>query len=287
MRGHHMKQFVNILIAVLALGSAAYAKGSLVNADFARQLANPTTYKFNKNTQESICGTNQMQHVSEYDGKLGQPFEFVNKYEQAVGALAYGTIPNTSKYCSGTLISEDLFLTASHCIDSGILNEFVVFNYQKIRGTTDLAVQEHFKVINVVEKTLNDLDYAIIQIEGKPGLKYGFTQINASAVENGNLLTIIQHPSGKPKMVDIGHKLTEKNEYMRYGDLDTEPGSSGSGVIDSNGFVVGVHTNGGCFNNGGSNAGVLMTEIVKASPTIQALTKTSAPIDSAPVQPQP
>lgn len=266
----------------MVLGSAAYAKGSLVNADFARQLANPTTYKFNKKAQESICGTNQMQHVSEYDGKRGQPFEFVNKYEQAVGALAYGTIPNTSKYCTGTLISEDLFLTAAHCIDSGILNEFAVFNYQKNRGTTDLAAQEHLKVIKVVEKALNGLDFAIIQIEGKPGLKYGFTQINTAAVENGNLLTIIQHPSGKPKMVDIGHKLIDEDDYMRYGDLDTEPGSSGSGVIDANGFVVGVHTNGGCYNAGGSNAGVLMTQIVKASPTIQALTKAPAPAEPQP-----
>jgi V8-like Glu-specific endopeptidase len=270
-----MKQFINTFIAVMVLGSAAYAKDSLVNADFARQLENPITYKFNKHAQESICGTNHMQHVSEYDGKRGQPFEFVNKYEQAVGALANGTAPNTSKYCSGTLISEDLFLTAAHCIDTGILKEFAVFNYQKNRGTTDLADQEHFKIIKVVEKALNRLDFAIIQIEGKPGLKYGFTQINTNAVENGNVLTIIQHPSGKPKMVDIGHKLIDEKNYMKYGDLDTEPGSSGSGIIDSNGFIVGVHTNGGCYKTGGSNSGVLMTQIVKASPTIQALTKTS------------
>ncbi|MBY0554447.1 serine protease [bacterium] len=268
-----MKQFLKAFIAVTVLGSMAYAKSTLINPDFARQLANPTTYKFNKKAQESICGANQLQHVSEYDGSRGQPVEFVAKYEQAVAALAYGTVPNTSKYCSGIMISEDLFLTASHCIDSGILNEFAVFNYQKTRGSTDLAASEHFKITEVVEKGLNDLDYAIIRIDGKPGLKYGFTKINIAEVAIGNVLTIIQHPSGKPKMVDVGTKLTNDDDYFRYGDLDTEPGSSGSGVIDQDGFVVGVHTNGGCFNSGGSNAGVLMTKIVAASPTIQALTK--------------
>ncbi len=265
---------ITTLLAITLFGSVSYSENSLHNADFLRQLAHPSTYKFNKNTTESICGKSNLQHVSEYDGSRGQPVEFVSKYEQAVGALAYGNLPNTSKYCTGTLISEDLFLTASHCIDTTILEEFAVFNYQKNRGTTDLAKQEHFKILAVVEKALGGLDYAIIQIDGKPGLKYGFQKINIAAVEDGNLLTIVQHPSGKPKMVDVGHKNGLRNGvYMTYGDLDTEPGSSGSGVLDQNGFVVGVHTNGGCTPTDGANAAVLMTEIAKASKTIQHLTQ--------------
>ena len=134
------KFFKIVLVATIAtfLGTAAFA-ASFHNADFARKLAQSSTYKFNKNLSESICGTNQLQHVSEYDGSRGQPVEFISKHEQTVGALAYGTPTNSSKYCTGTLISEDLFLTAGHCIDSGILNEFAVFNFQKMRGTTDLA----------------------------------------------------------------------------------------------------------------------------------------------------
>lgn len=262
------------LAAITLLASFSYGKNSAHHPDFIRLLSNPDTYKFNKNITESICGTNNLQHVSEYDGARGQPVEFVSKYEQAVGALAYGVLPNTSKYCTGILISEDLFLTAAHCVDSTILKEFAVFNFQKLRGSTELAKPEHFKILAVVEKALNQLDYAIIQIDGKPGLKYGFQKINVAAIPDGNILTIIQHPSGKPKMVDIGHKNGLRDQdYMTYGDLDTEPGSSGSAVLDQNGFVVGVHTNGGCFNTGGENAGVLMTEIAKASKVVQDLTQ--------------
>ena len=261
------------LVAVTLLTSVVYAKNSAHNPDFIRQLANPANYKFNKNITESICGTNNLQHVAEYDGARGQPVEFVVKYEQAVGALAYGALPNTSKYCSGIMISEDLFLTAAHCIDTAILKEFAVFNFQKLRGTTELAKPEHFKILAVVEKGLGQLDFAVLQIEGKPGLKYGFQKINIENVENGNILTLIQHPSGKPKMVDVGHKNGLRDvKYMTYGDLDTEPGSSGSAVLDQNGFVVGVHTNGGCFSNGGENAGVLMSEIAKVSNVVQRLT---------------
>ena len=261
------------LAALTLLASVGYAKNSAHNPDFIRQLANPDTYKFNKNITESICGTNNLQDVAEYDGARGQPVEFVVKYEQAVGALAYGALPNTSKYCTGILISEDLFLTAGHCIDTTILKEFVVFNFQKLRGTTELAKPEHFKILAVVEKALGQLDFAILQIDGKPGLKYGFQKINIENIQDGNVLTIIQHPSGKPKMVDVGHKNGLRDvKYMTYGDLDTEPGSSGSAVLDQNGFVVGVHTNGGCSNSGGENAGVLMTEIAKVSKVVQRLT---------------
>lgn len=264
---------VSVATIATFLGSSAFA-ASYHNADFARKLANPTTYKFNKNLAESICGTNQLQHVSEYDGSRGQPVEFVSKYEQAVGALAYGNPTSSSKYCSGTLISEDLFLTAGHCIDSGITSEFAVFNFQKMRGTPDLAAQEHVKIVEVVEQALNGLDFAIIRLEGKPGLKYGFTKINTTDVADGHVVTIIQHPSGRPKMVDVGHKNgTRGDHYMTYGDLDTEPGSSGSGVINDNGELVGVHTNGGCTPTSGANAGVMMTEIVQASPTIRSLTQ--------------
>lgn len=263
-----------LTILTLALGSTTFAKSSLDNPAFLRKLANPAAYKVSFGEAESICGTSDLQHVNEYDGSRGQPVEFISKYEQAVGALAYGAPDATSsKYCTGTLISENLFLTASHCVDSTITSEFAVFNYQKQRGSEELAEQEHVKVLEVVEQTLGGLDYAILRLEGQPGLKYGFTKIRATQVEDGNVLTIIQHPSGRAKMLDVGHKLTEADSYMRYGDLDTEPGSSGSGVLDQEGFVVGVHTNGGCFPTGGSNAGVLMTEIAKVSPVVQGLTQ--------------
>ena len=269
-----MKSSLLTIIAITAFGTSAFAKFSLHNPDFLRKLANPAGYKVNHGLVESICGTTDLQHVNEYDGSRGQPVEFVAKYEQAVAALAYGLPDATSsKYCTGTLISEDLFLTASHCVDSTITSEFAVFNYQKLRGSADLAEQEHVKVLEVVEQTLGGLDYAILRLEGKPGLKYGFTKIRGTPVEDGNVLTIIQHPGGRVKMLDIGHKLTEAEGYMRYGDLDTEPGSSGSGVLDQEGFVVGVHTNGGCFPTGGSNSGVLMTEIAKVSPVVQGLTQ--------------
>ena len=124
----------------------------------------------------------------------------------------------------------------------------------------------------MVEQSLGGLDYAIVKLEGTPGATYGYAHISGNEVELGHLLTIIQHPSGNPKKVDVGHRSGSREaDYMTYNDLDTEPGSSGSGVLDQNGQLVGVHTNGGCTATAGDNAAVLMTKIVAASPTIRSL----------------
>lgn len=269
-----MKISINT-IAALVLATVTGHSVLASNAAFMRKMSNPKTYVVDRMLMtESICGTSDLQHVSEYDGSRGQPVEFVAANEPKVAALAYGTPTSSNKYCTGTLISENLFLTAAHCIDSTSLNDFAVFNYQKVRGSTDLQAQDHVKILEVVEQALGGLDYAIIKLEGTPGATYGFAHINANEVELGHLLTIIQHPSGTPKKVDIGtRKGTRGTDYMTYGDLDTEPGSSGSGVLDNVGQLVGVHTNGGCTPTQGDNAGVLMTKIVAASPTIQALIK--------------
>jgi V8-like Glu-specific endopeptidase len=267
-----MKTSIHTL-AVLALslltGHTVFAG---TNSAFLRKLSNPKTYVVDRLMTESICGTNSMQQVADYDGSRGQPVEFVASHEQAVAAMAFGTPDNSSKYCTGTLISENLFLTASHCVDSTTLNDFAVFNYQTLPGSTQIAKQDHVKILEVVEQSNGGLDYAILKLEGTPGATYGYTHISAAEVEVGHMLTIIQHPSGNPKAVDVGHRSgTRENDYMTYADLDTEPGSSGSGVLDQTGQLVGVHTNGGCTSTTGDNAGVLMTKIVEASPTIQAL----------------
>jgi V8-like Glu-specific endopeptidase len=269
-------QFVNPAVNSQIRAAAAAQQAAQHNPDFARKLREGANYRFTADVNvSSICGPNDLQHVNSYDGSLGQPVAFVNKFKTRVGALAQGTPENSRKLCSGTLISEDLFLTASHCVDSTITTKFAVFNFETAAGSSNLLPQDHYKISAIVENGGN-LDYSIIRLEGKPGLKYGFTPIRVATPENNHLLTIIQHPKGQPKQTESGPIVGESGAYMRYADLDTEPGSSGSGVLDKDGYLVGVHTNGGCTSGGGANQGVKMTEIAKVSATVQALAAQAA-----------
>ena len=51
-------------------------------------------------------------------------------------------------------------------------------------------------------------------------------------------------------------------------DLDTLVGGSGGGVLNTEGQLVGVHTNGDCGEQGGYNAGWTAEEIVRVSPLL-------------------
>lgn len=77
---------------------------------------------------ESICGaTDDSQPVEQYGGTLGVTTTFVAAHQSPVGQLQWNnnlaalyTSPgNVSgvRWCTGTLISNDLFLSAGHCFD--------------------------------------------------------------------------------------------------------------------------------------------------------------------------
>lgn len=245
----------------------AVNKANLDHPDFVRKMKNPKTYKVNlkPTPTNSLCGANDLQQVNSYDGKLGPSVEFVKTFEKAVGAMESEGKDTSSKFCTGTLIGENLFITAAHCVDGSTKGKFVAFNYQKAKNSSELLPQKHFKIAEVIEDGLSGLDYAVLKLDGQPGKEFGITKLNPKGAQNGDALTIIQHPKGQPKQIEAGLMEGLEGSYMTYDDIDTEPGSSGSGVLNKDGEIVGIHTNGGCGYGGGANRGVSMPQIYKAS----------------------
>ena len=73
---------------------------------------------------------------------------------------------------------------------------------------------------------------------------------------------------GQHKVVAEGSFLDSCNDHIYYIDLDILVGSSGAGVLNRHGYVVGVHTDGDC-EAGGTNYGWTAASIVAASPYLQ------------------
>jgi V8-like Glu-specific endopeptidase len=250
---------------------------------------------------ETICGvTDDSQEVEQYDGTLGVTVAFVNGHQSPVGQLQWNSnlasiYTNSgsfsgSRWCSGTLISDDLFLTAGHCLDSipGVplqngtanaiqpaeiaTNMHVSFDFQ-VDPSGNPRVEQSFPITQLVEYRLGGLDFVIVRLGGNPGFIYGRTQIsNVDAVLNG-VACIIGHPAGKPKRIEAGSVTLLQGNSIGYNDIDTLGGNSGSGILqDSDGRIVGVHTNGGCnAAMTGNNSGVRITSIIAQSPTLRLI----------------
>jgi V8-like Glu-specific endopeptidase len=254
---------------------------------------------------ESICGAvDDSQPVEQYDGTLGVPTAFVNAHQSAVGQIQWNdnlasiyTNPGDVtgvRWCSGTMISNDLFLAAGHCFDQTggswarpkdnatgatispaeiATNMHVNFNYQ-VDPAGNLRTEQSFAILALVEYRLGGLDFAIVRLDGNPGAIFGKTSVSTTDAAVGDMLCIIGHPAGTPKRIEAGQATSFSGNQIRYDDIDTLGGNSGSGILRyTDGKVVGVHTNGGCTAAGtGENSGVRISSILAQSATLQGLT---------------
>jgi V8-like Glu-specific endopeptidase len=258
---------------------------------------------------ESICGAvDDSQAVEQYNGGLGVTQAFVANNQRAVGQIQWNanlgsvfTNPgNVSdvRWCSGTLISNDLFLTAGHCFDqtgggwerprvngtANIIssaqiaqNMHVNFNYQVDPSGNPRPVSA-FPIVALVEYRLGGLDFAVIRLGGNPGATWGHSALSTTDAGAGEMLCIMGHPAGVPKRIEAGPALAPSGSQIRYDDIDTQGGNSGSGVLRaSDGRLVGVHTNGGCGPQSPADAnfnfGQRIGALLAASPTLQALSQ--------------
>jgi Trypsin-like peptidase domain len=270
----------------------------------------------------SLCGPlDDTQDVELYDGSRGPSKEAVNTWQPPIGLLRWNLsfIPPLSaeddpgniigvRWCTGTLFSENLLLTAGNCMDVQVSGwrtpgrrigssmvalppqelaslMHVSFNYQRDATTCGNPAEPRtcairkptdYPVVRLLEYRRGNLDYAILELgpgaDGQlPGKHYSPANPDTStaALAQANLLTIIQHANAGPKRIAAGKKLKITNDRISYGDIDTFGGSAGAGILDQSGRLIGLHTDGGCSPAGGDNSGITMRALAQASEIIR------------------
>lgn len=249
---------------------------------------------------QSICGlSSELRDVELYDGRFGLPTAFVNRHRLAVGLVRWradlfaryreesGNVAGRG-WCTGTLIDDDLFLTAGHCLDNedtatltlprekgGIPLEPAVmareFTVQFRFETPALASADPYAysadVVRLEEYSRSNPDYALLRLSGRPGLNNGVARLSPVDSRPGLPIALLQHPRAEPMKVGAGTVARLLGPKITYNSIDTLDGSSGAGILDAvTGKLVGIHTNGGCTSGGdGENYGVTIGALTAAS----------------------
>ncbi|TVQ97653.1 MAG: serine protease [Deltaproteobacteria bacterium] len=153
-------------------------------------------------------------------------------------------------FCSGTLIGDDLVLTAGHCVDGAdsCATTRFVFNYymasEDERAT--VTAEDVFECAEILS-VRNDgaQDHAVVRLDRPAGPERVVAPFRAEdeALALGHPVGVIGFPSGLPMKIDLGGIVTRNREdrldYFE-ASLDTFGGNSGSGVFDMDGVIVGI-----------------------------------------------
>jgi hypothetical protein len=205
--------------------------------------------------------------VELYDGSNPQfSLAFVQRHEGAFG-----------RHCSGSLIGPNLFLTVGHSSCPVEPGSSVGFNCQLSASdptppdpnAAATARCEWFTATSMVSYSAS-LDISVSTLSGDPGSVYGWVHPSPRQLEVGEPLALFQHPlgQGRRKMVGFDGVNSISATNMTYR-IDSTGGSSGGGVMDRNGLLVGVHRAGGCDLSSGANKGVPMTYVFEQVPEVR------------------
>lgn len=212
-----------------------------------------------------VCGSAKTPEVRSF-WQCGPTLDFtpVNRYQGEFADVLdrEDAVVLIDGRCTGTLIEASagpVVLTAGHCVGLGD-RALLVFNFEEEPDGDELVTEG-----TVIEQAFEP-DYALIELDVLPAVTPVLLTSQAS-----ELLAIIQHPRGRPKVIAEGRYLDSCNQLVYYSDLDTLVGSSGAGVLNRQGHLLGIHTDGDCDEKGrGSNRGWTAEVIVEASPYLQS-----------------
>jgi hypothetical protein len=203
------------------------------------------------------------------------PIHFLEVGLQRSRAVARVVLADGS-LASGFLTSDNLLVTNHHVLpDRKMARRAVVqFNYQLTANGLSASMEEFRLAPDAVFATSpeEENDWTLIRVAGEPCARWGALTLRRQPVQAGDFVNIIQHPMGAPKQIALYHNVVVfagegRVQYL----TDTEPGSSGSPVFNSDWQVVAIHHSGGWLTEPGTRTQFFRNEGIHVDRLVDGL----------------
>ena len=226
--------------------------------------------------------------------RYGEPCHVNSKYADPLGdftkaqvqkakhsSLLLTSTKDTSYKCSAVMISPAWALTAKHCLENGsVENLRAVLHDEYTAATVDTSSRKRDsnrrEFLIVVLQQGKDADWALVNLMSHlpPDTKHYPKLANRKPNKDEKTLAI-HHPKGEPtqgssgkvEAIDQNNPNRPKSKSVATDWFKVKPGSSGGGVFDKDGKLIGI-VGGQTPGTGAPSYFTQMTTIIAESPLV-------------------
>lgn len=174
-----------------------------------------------------------------------------------VAAFLVSSWDRASWVCTGVMLTPTLLLTNWHCGGPPTLPDNGMWNADVVRDTfVDLSFDgdshsREMQIVGLATTPNKDLDFVVLRTEAIDKLgPVRPVKISTTTPEKDKQIRVVHHPAGKVKQLSWNCVIRDPN-YKGWQNVavesefthacDTEGGSSGAPILDSDGALIGLH----------------------------------------------
>lgn len=222
--------------------------------------------KVDPGTLEKITGAHTtLLPISFLEAGLKKSRAVVRIQIKRAGSIEAGT---------GFLLKNNLILTNNHVIpdESTADIALIQFDYEEsLAGLAKQPTEFQLGKENGFATSVED-DWTAVRLKGDANTAFGAIELKPASIRKDDFVNIIQHPGGRFKQIGMYHNMvTFSNDKVIQYLTDTEPGSSGAPVFNSNWEVVALHHSGGMLREPGTEQTLLRNEGININKVIEGL----------------